>query len=124
LIHAWRLESETMLRPSRVRRPVAQVDELVEAVRLEASANMEYFSGRAEPYGVPYEVHLERGRPGTVIPRTIAEIGPGVVVLGTLARTGLQGMFMGSAAEQVLGEVESSVLAAKPDDFISPIPPD
>jgi nucleotide-binding universal stress UspA family protein len=124
LIHAWRLEGETLLRRSRVRRPAAQVDELVEAVRLEASANMEYFSGRAEPYGVPYEVHLERGRPGTVIPQTIAEIRPGVVVLGTLARTGLQGMFMGSTAEQVLSEVESSVLAAKPDDFISPIPPD
>ena len=124
LVHAWRLEGETLLRRGRVRRPASQVDELVEAVHLEAAANMKHFAERAQPFGVPCEVHLERGRPGTVIPRTIAVIRPGVVVLGTLARTGLQGMFMGNTAEQILCVVEASVLAAKPDDFISPIPPD
>lgn len=124
LIHAWRLEGETLLRRGRVRRPASQVDELVEAVHLEAAANMKHFSERAQPFGVPYEVHLERGRPGTVLPRTIANLRPGVLVLGTLARTGLQGMFMGNTAEQILGVVEASVLAVKPDDFISPIPPD
>lgn len=124
LIHAWRLEGETLLRRSRVRRPKAQVDELVQAVYLEANANMKHFSERVEPYGVPYEVHLERGRPGEVLPQAIAQVRPGVLVLGTLARAGLQGMFMGNTAEQILGVVEASVLAAKPDDFISPIPPD
>ena len=48
----------------------------------------------------------------------------GVVVLGTLARTGLRGMFIGNTAEQILGLVEPSVLAAKRDSFISPIAPD
>ena len=59
-----------------------------------------------------------------MLPKTIADLRPGVLVLGTLARTGLQGMFMGNTAEQILGVVEASVLAVKPDEFISPIPPD
>lgn len=124
LIHAWRLDGETMLRRGRVRQPAAHVDALVEAEHLAASANMKYLSERVEPFGVPYEVHLSKGRAAPVIIDTIATIRPGVVMLGTLSRTGLSGMFIGNTAEQVLGVVEASVLAAKPDNFVSPIPPD
>lgn len=124
LVHAWRLEGETLLRRGRIRQPAAYVDELVEAAHLEARANMKYLAERAEGYGVPYELHLQKGRPVDVIPDTIAAIRPGVTVLGTLARTGLRGMLIGNTAEGILGTVDSSVLAAKPDEFVSPIPPD
>jgi nucleotide-binding universal stress UspA family protein len=122
-IHAWRFEGESLLRRGRVRQPAAHVDRLVETAFLEASANMKHLSGRVEAYGLPYEVHLEKGRPDRVIPLAIGLIRPGVVVLGTLAQTGLAGMFIGNTAEQVLGVVEASVLAAKPDDLVSPIAP-
>lgn len=124
IIHAWRLDGESLLRRGRVRQPAEYVDELVEAAHLEAQANMKDLAARAESYGVPYEIHIEKGRPIDTIPDIIARIRPGVVVLGTLARTGLRGMLIGNTAEAVLGSVEASVLAAKPDDFISPISPD
>jgi nucleotide-binding universal stress UspA family protein len=124
IVHAWRLEGETLLRRGRVRQPTEYVDQLVEGSLLEAKANVTYLAERAETYGVPYELHLEKGRPTQVIPETIAAIRPGVVVLGTLARTGLRGMFIGNTAEAILGTVEASVLAAKPNNFVTPIPPD
>ena len=124
IVHAWRLEGETLLRRGRIRQPTEYVDELVETAHLEASGGIKQLAERAETYGIPYELHLEKGRPTQVIPTTIATIRPGVVVLGTLARTGLRGMFIGNTAEAVLGTVEASVLAAKPDNFVSPIPPD
>jgi nucleotide-binding universal stress UspA family protein len=124
IIHAWRFEGESLLRRGRAQQPAVYVDELVEAEYLQASTGLKDLSERAEAYGVPYELHLQKGHPGEVIPETIAHVRPGVVVLGTLARTGLQGMFIGNTAEQILGVVEASVLAAKPDNFISPIVPD
>lgn len=44
-----------------------------------------------------------------------------LVVMGTIARTGVAGALLGNTAERVLDQVECSVLTIKPDDFISPV---
>lgn len=44
-----------------------------------------------------------------------------LVVMGTIARTGLTGALIGNTAEQVLDRIECSVLAIKPDNFNSPV---
>lgn len=62
------------------------------------------------------------------------ELGPGhaiadlskreqidLIVMGTIARTGLAGALLGNTAEQVLDRIECAVLAVKPDGFISPL---
>ena len=121
LIHAWRLEGESLFRRGRARQPAAYVDNLVEAARIEASANLSYFHEKALSHGIPCEIHLRKGVATDVLGRAIEEIRPGVVVLGTVARTGLPGMFIGNTAESVLGTIESSVLAVKPEGFVSPI---
>lgn len=41
--------------------------------------------------------------------------------MGRVARTGLSGLFMGNTAETVLRSVDCSVLALKPDGFVSPV---
>jgi nucleotide-binding universal stress UspA family protein len=40
--------------------------------------------------------------------------------MGTVARTGMNGVFMGNTAEAVLQRIGRSVLAVKPDGFRSP----
>lgn len=45
-----------------------------------------------------------------------------VLVLGTGARHGLAGFFVGNTAERLLSTVNCSVLAVKPDGFICPVP--
>ncbi|MCG8653173.1 MAG: universal stress protein [Pirellulales bacterium] len=62
------------------------------------------------------------------------ELGPGhaiselaereqidLIVMGTIARTGLSGALLGNTAEKVLDRIECSVLAVKPDGFVSPV---
>ena len=44
-----------------------------------------------------------------------------LIVMGTIARTGVAGALMGNTAEHVLDHVQCSVLAIKPDGFISPV---
>lgn len=66
-------------------------------------------------------IHLVRGTPGREIPKLAKEIEADLVVMGTVARTGVAGVLIGNTAETLLAQIQSSVLAIKPDSFISPM---
>ena len=44
-----------------------------------------------------------------------------LLIIGTVCRTGIAGLFIGNTAEKVLTEVSCSVLAFKPKAFITPV---
>jgi hypothetical protein len=44
--------------------------------------------------------------------------------MGTLARTGIAGLFIGNTAEAVLHQVNCSVLTVKPEGFVTPVKPE
>lgn len=64
---------------------------------------------------------LIRGTPEAVIEEQSRELAADVVVMGTIARTGLGGVFIGNTAENIINNLECPVLAVKPDGFISPL---
>lgn len=70
-----------------------------------------------------HRVHFRRGVAGHMIPQVAAEIDANLIVMGTLARSGIPGLLIGNTAERVLREVSCSVLTVKPHDFVSPIRP-
>ena len=72
---------------------------------------------------VPIAPHLVRGDPRAVIPRVARDLRVGLVVMGTVARTGVHGFFIGNTAEDVLNQVETSILAVKPPGYVSPLAP-
>jgi nucleotide-binding universal stress UspA family protein len=43
------------------------------------------------------------------------------IVMGTVARVGIAGFLMGNTAETILGRVACSVLAVKPEGFVTPV---
>ncbi|MBW1212397.1 universal stress protein UspE [Pantoea allii] len=65
--------------------------------------------------------HVEKGLPEEVIPELSLHLDAGIVVLGTIGRTGLSAAFLGNTAEQVIDHLRCDLLAIKPDDFVSPI---
>ena len=67
------------------------------------------------------QVHLLIGNPSDVIPDFANELGVDLIVMGTAARSGLAGLVSGNTAENVLQEINCSILAVKPDDFVSPV---
>ncbi|MFN4120859.1 universal stress protein [Acidovorax sp.] len=67
------------------------------------------------------QYHLRRGSASDVIPRMAREIGADLVVMGTLARTGVAGVVIGNTAEDILDQLHCSVVAIKPPGFVSPI---
>lgn len=62
-----------------------------------------------------------RGKPEDVIPEFVTAEGVDILVIGTVARGGIPGLLIGNTAETVIRKVTCSVLAIKPDDFVSPV---
>lgn len=66
-------------------------------------------------------VHVIEGPPDTAILDAIDEHEIDLVVLGTVVRTGLPGVLIGTTAERLLPQIPCSLLAVKPRGFVSPI---
>lgn len=121
VVHAWRLEGESLLRSSRVGTSALAVDGLVDEARHEAAVGLKSLLDQVPTIEVPIVEHLEKGEAGDVISLVVERSGPGVVVMGTLARAGLKGVIMGNTAERVLAGIDTSILAVKPPGFTSPV---
>lgn len=78
-----------------------------------------------KPYGLGEgDVHLVEGDPASAIASFVEDNSVDLLVMGTVARTGVAGFLIGNTAEKALGKVECSVLALKPAGFVSPVEDD
>ncbi len=121
---AWHLPGEATLRSSAfVSIPPAELDLMLAASQEEAASRQNAFvSQRAVPE-VETFAHLVYGAPNDVLPSLASELEISLIVMGTVARTGLSGLIMGNTAETILRSVDCSVLALKPEGFVSPVQP-
>ena len=79
-------------------------------------------SDYAEKYDIKSEnTHLKQGLPEDVICDVSKEIDADLVILGTVGRSGLDAALLGNTAEQVINNLESDLLALKPNGFVCPI---
>ena len=86
-------------------------------VRLQTSRLVRSFEGRlAETQST-----LRRGEHDDIIPEFVVAEGIDLVVMGTVAQSGIAGMLIGNTAERVLRKLPCSVLAVKPEGFTSPV---
>jgi nucleotide-binding universal stress UspA family protein len=128
VVHAWQAIGESEMRGSFMRVPEEKVNAYVEQVRLQREANMEKLmlqaAGNLDEGALDYlkpEVCLLKGWARKVIPVLAKQIEADLVVMGTVARTGVPGFIMGNTAESILSQLECSVLAIKPTAFVTPV---
>ena len=118
LLHAWAPFAE---RAVRLHGTESQLTAYVDKARERARSHL---SRLARSVDVPLEddkTVLHRGEPDDVIPQFIVSENIDLLVMGTVGRAGLAGMFIGNTAERVLRKLPCSVLAVKPDSFVSPV---
>lgn len=115
-VHAWRVPGEDVLRGD-PRVDQAEVQHYVRGVETEAEIAFRALLTRHEPI----RSHLKKGKAAEVIAQVVAAESIDLLVLGTVARTGIAGYVIGNTAEAVLGLVTCSVLAVKPEGFVSPV---
>jgi len=83
----------------------------------------EHIGAEAYEYLSP-QVHMLRGEAKKVIPKFVGKLKADLVVMGTVARTGIPGFIIGNTAEAILDQLQCSVLAIKPSGFVSPVKQD
>lgn len=127
VVHVWDAPAEAMLRIW-ADNPQKASSTYVEGAR--SSHERAYYRLRQElidhvgkdtsDYLAP-EFHMRRGTAATVIPQTAKQLNADLVVMGTVARTGVAGLLIGNTAEAILEQLQCSVLAVKPPGFVSPV---
>lgn len=122
--HAWTLAGEAALRSSPyVGLPGEMVDAMVRDTETMRLGQLEVLAAR-HVTELERSIHMVAGEPGAVLPRLADRLDVDLVVMGTVGRTGLRGLIMGNTAETILRSVRCSVLAVKPEGFVSPVTPD
>ena len=118
VLQAWMPYGASLLR-SRM-----SPDEFSEFIETSRRTEHEALSNFLAPYRerlTGAAVELVHGEPEDAITRFVESHGVDVVVMGTVARTGIAGLVMGNSAERVLQRLRGSVFAVKPPGFRSPL---
>ncbi|MEN8189721.1 MAG: universal stress protein [Thermodesulfobacteriota bacterium] len=128
IIHAWQVFSESMMRASRLQLEDAALDSwlsdqktVIENRQQEFVARFPKVLSRETMEFLTPKSHLIQGSAHKVIPAFAAEHSIDLVVMGTVGRAGVAGLFMGNTAENILNQLNCSVIAVKPKGFISPV---
>jgi universal stress protein E len=121
IIHTWVLVGEAMLKGPRVNMPENEMRQLVREVKNE---HWRWLNELLRQYALDklkYQVHLLKGQAGRLIPKLAQAKGIELIVMGTVCRTGVAGLIIGNTAENILRQVDCSVLTVKPEGFVSPV---
>ncbi|NBC46703.1 MAG: universal stress protein [Gammaproteobacteria bacterium] len=127
--HAWQALGEPLLRGGLIATPTeTKIDAYIEAERRrhaqaleQALVDLASRIGREASDWLKPVRHLPKGSPRVELPALAARIEADILVMGTVARTGIAGLLMGNTAETILHRLDCSVLAVKPDGFVSPV---
>ncbi|MEZ6103852.1 MAG: universal stress protein [Pirellulaceae bacterium] len=114
ILHAWRMHDEALLSS---RLTEGHVAEFVRDHRKATTKRFDKFLKKHASSVASENAHLIKGRPPETIETFVRENSVDLVVMGTVARSGLAGKLIGNTAEQILDRIECSVLAIKPYDF-------
>lgn len=127
--HAWTAWGESLLNTPRFNLAEGgRVDEWIEQQRVTHEKRVDVLMGilsdmissETNEYLGP-KVHIVKGKAYDVIPNLVREQQADLVVMGTVARTGIPGFLMGNTAENILNNIDCSVLAVKPSGFVTPV---
>ncbi len=118
ICHAFWVEGEHLLR-NRISKD--DYRQYLQRVAATVADGMEALLGEVGLSLDDPRVHLVKGDPGQLIPALIEKERIDLLVMGTVARSGVPGLLIGNTAERMLRSVDCSVLALKPEGFVSPV---
>lgn len=109
--------------PEDVFAKAAEGSTIRDEINREAKNHMESFLATLDNDTSSVNVHLTWGSPWKETKRIAEQLNADLITMGTIGRTGIQGVFLGNTAEKILNACDVSILAVKPDDYVSPIQP-
>ena len=116
LIHAWSIWNEQMLKG---RLGQESFEELEEKTLNVVTQRLNSFVDAQGEH--PVSCNIVKGQTEAAITEFTKSQDVDLVIMGTVARSGIAGMVTGNSAEEILSNIRCSVLALKPSNFVSPI---
>ena len=120
-IHALHLEFEGMMRGPRFRLSDEEIAGMKKELREESKETLTQLFQEIGGQPKPANIHIVKGEASEIIKQTIKDLEIDVLVMGTVARTGVPGLLIGNKAEKVLSDIDCTVLAVKPSGYVSPV---
>ena len=129
VVHAWEAIGEDIMRHGIfMQKPENEVNAYVDQVHRHHAQLLDTLIKKvgarlgedAADYINP-RIHMPKGSARKVIPELANELQVDCIIMGTVARTGVPGLFMGNTAETILDQLDCSVLAIKPPGFVTPV---
>ena len=128
IVHAWQVAGKKLLntlhfkaQKEEIRGWIRQQESQLKKRHHEFEKQVQALLGERGKEFLQLTVHMVEGYADQVIPRLAEDVAADLVVMGTVARTGLPGILMGNTAESILGQLDCSVLAVKPHGFQTPV---
>lgn len=118
LLHVWSIYGERIVRDYM---KTNEFQSLEQAMHREHGECLFELARKAGLSPESDQVHLIRGDAAAEIPAFVTAHEIDLLVMGTLARSGVAGLLMGNTAEIILNQLQCSVLALKPAGFVSPV---
>jgi nucleotide-binding universal stress UspA family protein len=119
-VHAWDVEgNDNVTLHSETTQ--AQREQITERHRQKHETDLAQFLSRYPLSDIETHAHLYQEAPAKAIGQVVDQEKIDLIAMGTLARTGVPGMFIGDTAEMVLASVKCGMLTVKLDSFETPI---
>ena len=128
IVHAWEVFGKSLLTSHKWNFSAAEYEAMLAE---EATGRRRWLKNLVKNYGTSTDrdnadildlnFHVVQGPAKFVVSDLARELSVDLVVMGTVARTGIDGFFMGNTAESILGQLDCSVLTIKPPGFNSPV---
>lgn len=121
IIHIWKLYGELILQGWRMKLPEHKIEQLLKNAEDQHKKLLNDLLSKYELNKIKHKIHILRGNAYELIPEAAHKNKIDLIVMGSLARSGVSGMFIGNTAEQVINQINCSVLTVKPEDFKTPV---
>jgi len=121
IVHGWSVPHEKLMHSGRARMSPTDVKRVVRDCKRSHKAELDALLAKYDFGGLKTKVHLLKGDPADAISSVAKKSRVELVIMGTVARTGIPGFFIGNTAEKTLSRIDCSVLALKPAAFSTPV---
>ena len=128
VVYAWNAPYESFMSGGFLQSSEQEICDYVDSVKNQQQQNMDTLITAvsdkvgAETFSyINIKSHLLKGSPRKIIPTFSTDINADLMIIGTVARTGIPGFIMGNTAETIINNSNCSVLAIKPPGFVCPI---
>lgn len=121
IVHSWSVPNEDLIHSGRIPKMPTDTESFVRKIRQTHKGWLSDLLDKYDLSEISAKTHLLKGDPADVIPAVAKKSNVELVVMGTVARTGIPGFLIGNTAEKTLSKLNCSVLTVKPEGFETPI---